>query len=555
MGTYHYHPYAYRTPPELGGAGSFRHRVVIVGAGPVGLAAAIDLAQRGIPTVVLDDNDVVSVGSRAICWSKRTLEIFDRIGVGARMVATGVTWQVGRVYHEERELYRFDLLPEGGHRMPAFINLQQYYVEEFLVDRALQFGELVDLRWKNCVVGVDSDESGVKVTVETPDGVYHTKAEWLIAADGARSAVRGMLGLPFEGRTFEEKFLIVDVRMNGDYPSDRRFWFRPAFDPGESVLIHRQPHDVFRVDFQLGSDADGDAEKAPERALARVRRVVGPDVDCEFEWSSVYTFRCARLDRFVHGRVIFAGDSAHLVSPFGARGGNGGVQDADNLCWKLAAVLRHEAPPSLLATYERERGWAADENILHSTRATTFITPKTAAERQLREAVLALAPEFSFARGLVNSGRLSKPASFAGFPGFAPDGGDVAGPLVPGSPCEDAPLLDPDGRPDWLLAHVGGPPTVLVFADSAAEAGNISARVRAGGMAGARVVLITPTCGAAEGAEVLADREGIARTRYGGEPGVTYLIRPDQHVLGRWAQFDEAQLAQSWQHCLLGGAA
>ncbi len=126
-----------------------RHRVAIVGAGPIGLAMAIELANHGVPSLVLDDNNVVSVGSRAICWSKRSLEILDRLGVGAKCVEKGVTWKVGRTFHRDREVFSFDLLPEDGHKMPAFVNLQQYWVEEYLVERAMALG--VDLRWKNRV--------------------------------------------------------------------------------------------------------------------------------------------------------------------------------------------------------------------------------------------------------------------------------------------------------------------------------------------------------------------------------------------------------------------
>jgi 3-(3-hydroxy-phenyl)propionate hydroxylase len=416
----------------------------------VGLAAAIDLAQQGIACVVLDDNDTVSVGSRAICWAKRTLEIFDRLGVGERMVAKGVTWNIGRVYHRGRELYQFNLLPEGGHKMPAFINLQQYYVEQYLVERANEFPDLIELRWKHRVTGVENSADGVTLSVDTPDGRYRFKSDWLIAADGARSTVRELLGHSFEGHAFEEKFLIVDVRLDADYPADRRFWFHPPFDPAQSVLIHRQPDQVFRIDFQLGREADTERERQPERAMQRVRCVVGSQVRCEFEWCSVYTFRCARMRRFLDGRVIFVGDAAHVVSPFGARGGNGGIQDVDNLCWRLARLVRGEAPPALLEGYDLERRYGADENIVNSSRTTAFMTPKTTAEQQIRDGVLALAADFAFARDLVNSGRLSQPCRLAGFPGFARADDAVAGALLPGTPCEDAPVVNAKGVPGWL---------------------------------------------------------------------------------------------------------
>jgi len=546
VGSYRYQHYPYRSPRELKEGSGHRSPVVIVGAGPVGLAAAIDLALQGIGSIVIDDNDSVSTGSRAICWAKRTLEIFDRLGVGERMVAKGVTWRVGRVYHGDRELYHFDLLPEGGHKMPAFINLQQYYLEQYLIERALEFPQLIDLRWKNRASGVENTETGVGLAVKTPDGLYRLEADWLIAADGARSTIRSLLGHPFAGHTFEEKFLIVDVRLDADYPADRRFWFQPRFDPAQSVLMHRQPDDVFRIDFQLGLDEDAEAQRRPERAMQRVRGVVGPGVQCEFEWCSVYTFRCARMPRFVDRRVVFAGDAAHLVSPFGARGGNGGIQDADNLCWKLASVLRGEASAALLKSYDRERGFGADENILNASRTTAFMTPKTVAEQEIRDGVLALAADLPFARGLVNPGRLSKPCSLAGLPGFAADDGSVAGPMVPGSPCADAPLMDVKGEGGWLLEYLGGRPTAVAFVDAPAQAAHIERSAQECGIDGLGVLLIAPAFRAG-GASSLADRDGFARARYGGAPGVTYLIRPDQHVLARWPRWQPQALRAAWQ--------
>ncbi len=541
----HYTPkrFVYRRPAELTGNATGRARVAIVGAGPVGLAAAIDLALHGIPCVVLDDNDVVSQGSRAICWAKRTLEIFDRLGVAQPMLAKGVTWKLGRVYHRARELYHFDLLPEGGHKMPAFINLQQYYVEEYLAQRAGEFPQLIELRWKNRVTGIASTAAGADLQVETPDGDYQLHCDWVIAADGARSSVRQLLGHSFEGVTFEEKFLIADVRVSADYPSDRRFWFQPLFDPGQSVLIHRQPDDVFRIDFQLGWDADPAREREPARVMERVQRVVGADVQCEMEWCSVYTFRCARMQRFIDGRVIFAGDAAHVVSPFGARGGNGAIQDIDNLCWKLAGVIRGEAPAASLDSYERERVFAADENILHSRRTTAFMSPKGVAEQQFRDAVLDLAAEFPFARALINSGRLSRPCDYAGLTGLVQDGSGVEGAMHAGQPCLDAPVRAADGTRGWLLEHLGTAPVALVFTAPDTAAG-LALRAAECGIPGLRVVAVQP---AQTQPRALCDEQGLVASRYGGVSGVTYLIRPDQHILGRWPRWQPRELGAAWR--------
>ncbi|MEM7636766.1 MAG: FAD-dependent monooxygenase, partial [Pseudomonadota bacterium] len=227
MSRYDYQPFEYATAPELSGKTADPYPVVIVGAGPVGLSAAIDLALHGVRSVVLDDNDVVSVGSRAICWAKRTLEIFDRLGVGERMVEKGVTWKVGRLFHRDREVYSFDLLQQAGHKMPAFINLQQYHVEQYLVERCADFPDLIDIRWKNKVTGIEQHEDAVTVQISTPDGDYALDAGFAVACDGARSPVRSMLGLSFEGTQFDERFLIADVEMKADFPSERWFWFEP----------------------------------------------------------------------------------------------------------------------------------------------------------------------------------------------------------------------------------------------------------------------------------------------------------------------------------------
>jgi len=532
--SYEYRPYPYQTPPELRGAEGRRWPVVVVGAGPVGLTAAIDLALHHVEVLLLDDNNVVSLGSRAICWSKRTLEIMDRLGCGERMAEKGVTWKVGRLYHRDREIYSFDLLPETGHKRPAFVNLQQYYVEQYLVERAYELANHVELRWQNRLVGLERFDDHVRLAVQTPDGPYRIEAEYVLAADGAKSPIRNMLGLDFVGREFEERFLITDVVTEAEFPNERWFWFEPPFHEGQSALLHRQPDNMYRIDLQLGPDADPEAEKHAGRVVPRVKAVLGETTPFEVEWVSVYTFQCRRLGRFVHDRVIFVGDSAHVVSPFGARGGNGGIQDADNLVWKLAMVITGEAPPGLLETYDEERVHAADENILNSARATNFMTPKSNAEKLFRDSVLALARDFPFARKLVNSGRLSVPCSLAGTRLQTADDGAVAGPMVPGAPCADAPLTSADGRKSWLLDHLGGSFALLHFGDGGPDNLHRLAKL----WPELRFVHIDGHGGATAAGETLVDDEGYVRSRYGGAAGVTYLIRPDQHVAARFARLD-----------------
>lgn len=521
MPRYQYQPFPYATPPELSAEPGARKRVVIVGAGPVGLAAAIDCALHGLECVVLDDNDVVSLGSRAICWSKRTLEIMDRLGIGERMVEKGVTWKVGRLFHRDREVWNFDLLPEPGHKMPAFINLQQYYVEQYLAERAAEFPRLIDLRWKNRVTGIAPAADGVRVSVETPDGTYEIETDWLIACDGARSPVRAMMGLDFAGRVFEERFLIADVEMKADFPSERWFWFEPPFHKGQSALLHKQPDDIYRIDLQLGWDADPEVEKRPENVIPRIEAIVGHR-DFTLDWVSVYTFQCRRLDRFVHGRVVFAGDSAHIVSPFGARGGNGGIQDVDNLVWKLAAIVRNEAPASLIATYDEERIHGADENILNSARATGFMTPKSEMERIFRDAVLDLAGEHEFARRLVNSGRLSRPCSLAGL--SLQGTGEGVGQAMTDAPVEGG----------WLLNHFGG--RFAVMAVEADLPDGFPAEIDSARISAKR---------SREGEATIIDTDGLVASRYGA--GTVWLVRPDQHLAARFENPTAADIRAAYE--------
>jgi 3-(3-hydroxy-phenyl)propionate hydroxylase len=490
--------YPHRPPPDPGA----HHPVIVVGGGMVGLTAALDLALQGIKPILLDDDDTVSIGSRAICHAKRSLEILARLGLGEALLEKGVTWNTGRVFAGEKQVFAFDLLQEPGHQYPAFINLQQYHLEELLVRACENAG--VDLRWRHKATAVTHHASHVELAIETPDGPYSLTADWLLAADGARSPIRESLNLPFVGKVFRDRFLIADVVMRAPFPAERWFWFNPPFHPGGSVLLHRQADDVWRIDFQLGWDADPEAEKDPAKVRPRVAAMLGPETEFELEWVSVYTFRCRRLEKFRHGRILFLGDAAHQVSPFGARGGNGGIQDADNLAWKLAAVLRNEAPETLLDSYDAERIPAADENILNSTRSTDFITPKNEAAHAYRAAILQLAERHEFARPLVNSGRLSRPATYPHSPLNTPDDAPWPGGPAPGTPAPDAPTDD-----GWLLPRLGPRFTALVFGAPQAE-------IPPG---------ITP---------LHLPATGPAATRYAATEGDVILIRPDQHVAARW---------------------
>jgi len=516
--------YPYERSPDQDALEPVRHPVVVVGAGPIGLGVAIDLAQGAVPVVVLDDNDKVSFGSRAICFAKRPLEILDRLGCGERMVEKGVEWDLGKVFFDERQIYEFNLLPEKGHRRPAFINLQQYYFEEYLIDRVRELqaeGAPIQLRGGNKVGAIGNHSDHVHIEIDTPDGPYELQADWLIACDGAGSPIRRMMGLEFVGQVFEDNFLIADVIMEADFPTERWFWFDPPFNRGQSALLHKQPDNVWRIDFQIGWDIDREEELKPENIDKRLKAMLGDDIKYELEWSSIYTFQCRRMEKFHEGRVIFAGDAAHQVSPFGARGANSGLQDTDNLAWKLKLILDGKAPESLLASYDAERIYGADENILNSTRSTDFITPKSETSRVFRDAVLDLAEHHSFARPFVNSGRLSVPCTYDGSPLNTPDALDGPPRSRPGSPCPDAPLGD-----GFLLDKLGDKFILMTIDAEAPES------IEEDGVEVARLALSASD-----------DATGGLAARYlGGAQSAVYLIRPDQHVAARFPEFDEAQV-------------
>lgn len=539
--TYNYKKFPTSPPPELKSGATQRHPLIVIGCGPVGLAAAIDGRQHGIPVLLLDDDDTVSVGSRGLCYAKRTLEVLDRLGCGDPVAAKGVSWDVGRTFFRNDEVFNFNLRPQTGSKRPGMVNLQQYYLEEYMVERALEVG--VTIRWKNKVIAVSPHDDHVKLQVETPDGVYALEADWLIVCDGARSPVRTMLGLDIDGKVFMDRFLIADVLMKADFPAERWFWFDPPFHPNQSVLLHREADDVYRIDFQLGWDADPEEEKKPEKVIPRIKAMLGDDREFTLEWVSVYTFQCRRMNEFRHGRCLFAGDAAHQLSPFGARGANSGIQDADNLIWKLKLVMQGKAPVRLLDSYSEERGYGADENILNSTRSTDFITPKGKVSQNFRNAVLELSRTLPFARTLVNSGRLSVPSYLTNSALNTPDSEAFDGDMVPGAPMDDAPVLL-DGQPAWLIDQLGGRFQALYFCDDPAaipEAMQLQLLKLANAQVPIETLVIARKAGDCR-LKFVIDKEGLAFGRYDARSGTLYLARPDQHVAARWRETEVTRI-------------
>ena len=541
--TFTYPKFDFVRPPELADGKPGHYPVVVVGAGPVGLSAAIDLAQQGQDVLLLDNDDTVSIGSRGVCYAKRALEVLDRMGCGDKFVDKGVSWDVGRTFLREGEVFNFNLRPEADHHRPGMINLQQYYLEEYLIERARQLPQL-QMRFKNNVISVVPGADKVTVRVETPDGPYSLTTDWLVVADGARSPIRTMMGLDIEGKIFMDRFLIADVVMKADFPAERWFWFDPPFHPNQSVLLHKQADNVWRIDFQLGWQADPVEERKPENVIPRIKAMLGDERDFELEWVSIYTFQCRRMNSFNHGRVLFVGDAAHQVSPFGARGANSGIQDTDNLVWKLKLVMDGKAPPTLLDSYTEERGFAADENIMNSTRSTDFITPKSNTSRTFRNAVLELAAQHPFARALVNSGRLSVPSWLASSSLNTPDTDAFQGQMIPGAPMADAPVRTAGGD-GWLLHQVGNRFQALHYVDDAAALDTDTTRALsqlASHGIDVEPIVVARRGQAPAGIRTLIDGKGCMAQRYDLQPGTTYLLRPDQHVAARWRTLNAASV-------------
>jgi 3-(3-hydroxy-phenyl)propionate hydroxylase len=470
---------------------------------------------------VLDDNDKVSWGSRAICFAKRPLEILDRLGCGDPMVDKGVVWNLGKVFFDERQVYGFNLLPEEGHKRPAFINLQQYYLEQYLVDRVRQLqaeGKPIELRGGNKVV-VTQDDERAELTIEHAGRALQAAGDLAIACDGAGVADPEHAGTRFRRPCLRGQFPHRRCGDGGEFPTERWFWFDPPFNRGQSALLHKQPDNVWRIDFQLGWDIDRAEELKPENIDRRLKAMLGEDISYELEWSSIYTFQCRRMDRFHEGRVIFAGDAAHQVSPFGARGANSGLQDTDNLAWKLKLILEGKSPLTLIDSYDAERVHGADENIMNSSRSTDFITPKSEISRIFRDAVLDLSERFEATRPMVNSGRLSVPCTYDGSPLNGPDCALMPDRSRPGSPLVDAPV--PGG---WLLDQTGFGFQLMTIDENAPGTLDVD------GIEIKRLELATAD-----------DADGYLKQRYLGDAtSAVYLIRPDQHVAARWDHYDEA---------------
>lgn len=420
-----------------------------------------------MPVVVLDDDDTVGVRgacSRGICYAQKSLEVFRRLGTWPRVRAKGVPWSVGRSFVGADEVERFDLRQSPAHRFslqPPFVNLQQYLVEWFLVERAYEL-ETVDLRWSNRLLAVTPQADHVQMLVDTPTGRYTLHAQYLVDCSGAASGIPASLGVGRDSERLADTWCISDVRFKHPPAAERWAWIEAPFNEGRAAWQLLLADDVWRLDYQMAPGTDVSVAGDPAIVRDRLQRQFGADAQYELVWVHGWSHRSQCLQSFRAGRVFFAGDAAHLMSPFGARGGNSGVQDAENLGWKLALVLQGKAPEALLDSYDAERRAAALQNLRVSAQTTRFLAPAGDGARQLRRAVLALARRGdapAFTRALVNSGRPSAPAHYAASPLNDEDAGyalqNVALELPDGTAADLVALFEPGG---WR-------PLVLLFAE------------------------------------------------------------------------------------------
>ncbi|MDO8861952.1 FAD-dependent monooxygenase [Haliea sp. E1-2-M8] len=547
-----YPEYPFRAPAELGGA-SPRHPVIIAGAGPVGLTAALALAQLGVASVVVDRKNTVNDGSRAICISRYSFETLQQLGVVARFEAKGLGWTSGRCYFRDQLIYQFSMPHSADERFLPMYNLQQQYIEQYLIDAAADCPGLIDIRWLSEVTAVTQDEAGVELGIATPQGNYPLRGQYLLAADGARSEVRNLLGLRLNGRNLPGNYVIADIRMEHDFPTERRSFFESSANPEATILIHRQPDNIWRVDWQLPAGADPEeavAENTVRDRVAAILAMIGHRGDWELEWWSIYTANTLCLDDYRHGRVLFIGDSGHIVPIFGVRGLNNGIADAANAAWKLAYTLQHGAAEGLLDSFTPERRGATLDVFRNAGKSSRFMTPPTRGYSLMRKAVLELALSEKFVRPFADP-RQVQPWIYDDSPlTSTASQGEVfpAGP-PPGAPLQNTRL----GERDFLLDYIGPGFTLLYFAGNAdldAAAANLLPTLR---KVDPRLrVLVVGEAGSdpIAGDESIADPGRHLADCYGAGPGTLYLVRPDRHIAGRWRHLEESTVTAALHRAL-----
>ena len=543
-----YPQFAARRVPEFDSAVT-RHPVLIVGAGPIGMTAALVLARYGVRSVLIDRKDTFNDGSRAICIARPSMHILERIGAVAPFVEKALGWRFGRSYYRGEQIFRLEMPQPPGEKYLPMYNLQQQYIEQFLHD-AVAASDLIDMRWRSELSAIEPHNDGVSVRISSPAGDYRLDADYVLAADGARSPVRSMLGLRLKGDNYEGRYVIADIRMDHDFPTERRAFFEPAGNPGGTVLIHKQPDNIWRVDYQLRegeSEADAVREENLRARVGAILADIGHTKPWELEWWSVYSANTLCLDDYRHGRVIFIGDAAHIVPIFGVRGLNNGLADAENIGWKLALVLHGEADERLLDSYSPERRGATLDVFANATKSTRFMTPPTRGWRLAREAALSLSLKHEFPRRLANP-RQMQPYTYSESPltPYPVRDAEFAG----GPPCGGVAPNARLGDGSYLLDRAGNGMTAILFCEvqPTSEQTALLAQL---GRVDKRFVPIVVTSGASAAEDkIIVDQDGEITRLFAAAPGTLYLLRPDLHVAGRWQAIVPGEILKTAGLCL-----